>query len=294
MPSYTPKYDDDLANAQPFGPPRNSFPFELENNTVMLEQDYWQKAAHFSPVALDTEHPNHNGFYLVHEGPRHPVHADIVQWTRFYTEIPEQRSEYQSAPYTLPELRGNEAAFVKPIQGGAANANAAFTDLQINGHGYSAGEGLSILYYVTQNASGSNLLFFTRRKFRVVEAVPNANYVVVSAIDETSNATFQSVFSLGSNRKGRTEKVNCRIQFDYYLPGVTANVATPSDIPILSPTRPVDGYGNDVDYYSDSTSPSQANYLANTVGTEVVLEESTLRVWRGNIYERQTPYAVAK
>jgi len=285
-------HDGNYQTVQFHGMPRNAFAFEQETNTVILEQDCWQNSANFAATALGTAHPNYNTMYLVHESPRQPIGAGVVQWTRFYCHIPETRSEYESHALKLPGLGGNEATVIRPIAGNAANANANFVNLNILGHGYAVNDGITIEYHTIQ--SGTPTLSFTRQVFRTVANVINANYVVVGVVTDFNTVVFHAAWNHGTKRQPRSEKVNSRLQFDYYLPNVTGGITTPNDIPILSPTPILDSVGNEIDTYSDSTSPTQANYLANIVGTEVVVEESILHVWRGTIYERQTRYAEAR
>jgi hypothetical protein len=285
-------YDGNYAVAIATGVPRKSFAFEQETNTIIVEQDYQQKEANFAAEALGNVHPSDNTLYLIHESPRQPVGGDIVQWTRFYAKIPEQRSEYESYALKIPGLHGNEALIIRRITANAANSNASLVNLTAAGHGFANGDGITIEYHVIQ--SGNPTLSFTRQVFRIVEAVTNSNAFVTNTITDFNTVNFHAAWSYGTRRQPRSEKVNSRVQFDYYLPGVTNAVNSAADIPILQPTKILNFAGDEVDIYSDSTSPTQQAYLANTVGTEVVVEESILRIWRGPIYERQTRYAEAR
>lgn len=285
-------YDGNYEIAQQHGLPRNSFAFEQEINTIIMEVDYQQRSNNFSALPLGNVHPTLNTMYLIHETPRQPVGGDVVQWTRFYAKIPETRSEYESYGLKVAGLAGNEAIVIRSITGNAANANANFVNLTAVGHGFNVNDGITIEYHCIQ--SGNPTLSFTRQVFRTVTANINANAFNVKAISDFNTVVFHAAWNHGTRRQPRTEKVNSRVQFDYYLPGVTVGVNSPSDITILAPTKILDSTNNEVDTYSDTTSPNQANYLANIVNTEVVVEESTLHTWKGPIYERQTRYAKAR
>jgi len=285
-------YDGNYAVPVADGLPRVAFPFEQESNTVILEQDYQIKNANYTAEALGNVHPTENTLYLVHESPRIPAGGDIVKWTRFYAKIPEQRSEFESYALKIPGLAGNEALIIRRITANEANANTQQVNLTAAGHGFSNGDGITVEWHTIQ--SGNPTLSFTRQAFRTVVAVINSNAFVTKAITDFNTVNFHAAWSYGTRRLPRTEKVNSRLQFDYYLPGVTNAVNSPADIPILQPTKILDFAGNEIDTYSDSTDPTQQAYLANTVGNEVVVEESVLRTWRGPIYERQTRYAEAR
>jgi len=284
-------YDGNYEGVLFDGGPRKSFAFEQEINTIVLEQDCQQLAANYTPETLGNAHPTLANHYLVHEGPRQPMPGGIVQWTRFYAKIPETRNEYESYGMQIPGLAGNEALVIRPITANAANANTSFVDLTAVGHGFANNDGVTIEYHVIQ--SGTPTISFTRQVYRTVVDASNVNVVVVKAITDFNTVNFHAVWNHGTKRQPRTERVNSRLQFDYYLPGVTVGISSPNDIPILQPDQILDSSGNEVDTYSDSTSPTQDEYLAN-VGTEVIVEESTIRTWRGPIYERQTRYADAR
>jgi hypothetical protein len=191
----------------------------------------------------------------------------------------------------MPGLLGNEFQIKKNINSGTTNGSA--TDMNVTAHGYVAGDGLSIGYYYVEDA-GSQLLFYRRDIYRTVDSVIDSNVFKCGLITEPNTVNYLAVFNRGTQREKRTEPVTSRIQFDYYLPGVTPGIASASDIPILQPAKILDGSGNEVGSYGESTSPNQADYLSATVGTEVVIQESVLRRWRGPIYERQTRYAEAR
>lgn len=278
-------------------PPRFSFPFPQDPTTQAVELDYRQLYANWSAGTLDSTAAaageSFSGaatFYLVSESPLRPIGAGVVEWTRTYMEIPAQRSEYESYAYRIPGLEGNIESVWQLVTSSSGAGTGTITITKAS-HGLSAGDIVYIGYYYTDNGTGGT---FGRLLPREVLTAPTTGTFTIAEIVEDGTVTYQKFVNAGSNRRPRTVVVNSRLQFDYYLPGVTALISVPGDITILQPTKILDPEGNEVESYSDITNPTQATYLSSTVGTEVVVEESILRRMAGNIYERITRYAEAR
>ena len=218
-----------------------------------------------------------------------PMGGGVVRFTRYFASVPPQWSDYQSFALRVPGLGGNILIVGKNIE--SASASAGEHTLEVTAHGYSVGDGLRIhtTYPIAGTAS-----YGIVQVFRRVTSVVDVNNFKVIEVVLPGAVTFEMVENVGTRREERTVPVNSRVQHDYYLPGVTTDIDDPSDIPILQPTLIVDGEGNEVNTYSDDTTPSQTTYLGSTVGTEVVVEESNLEVYQGNIYVRRTRYAEAR
>lgn len=145
----------------------------------------------------------------------------------------------------------------------------------------------------------------------------------MARIQETDITPWGVVFNLlsgGVERPGRAPRVsaaNSRTRFDYFLCGAGGQYETPNDIPIIAEQRYV--YGPDVIgtvigrtvqpgsdlpdriLYDEQTGaghysiPNVQEWVAMVEdGTEVVAEDSAIRNWMGNIFERATRYVVAK
>jgi len=101
-----------------------------------------------------------------------------------------------------------------------------------------------------------------------------------------------------NNRGRRTtflKAVASRISVDYFLPGVTASISTPPDIPLDTRFRVLDSQGQETTTLGTNTQPTLTEYLAIvTNGGEIVAEDSQLERYRGNIYERRTRYIRAQ
>jgi hypothetical protein len=81
------KTDGTFTSASAVGAARKSFPFDGDNSSFIVEQDYMIALSSFSPLALSTALQDLGG--------------GIVKWTRTYAQIPATRSEYSTFAYTF-------------------------------------------------------------------------------------------------------------------------------------------------------------------------------------------------
>lgn len=98
------RIDGAVTSAQVQGGPRKSFPFEGDNASFVLEQDYIVALTSFSPLALDTAHGTYTNAYLVKESQQENIGGGLVKWTRTYAQIPASRSDYETFNFKFPGL----------------------------------------------------------------------------------------------------------------------------------------------------------------------------------------------
>lgn len=70
-----------------------SAPIPAINSDYVLEQDYVCNRDNFSPLALNTAHPDLPTYKLVSESPLQDVGCGAVKWTRTYAQVPASWSE---------------------------------------------------------------------------------------------------------------------------------------------------------------------------------------------------------
>lgn len=107
----------------------------------------------------------------------------------------------------------------------------------------------------------------------------------------------------GDGRDPRTDTVNSRLAYEYFLIGPGQTYTAAGDIPII-PAQQYTLVGNDnvvINYllaagvYPDDSTPTKEDYLAMiAAGTELVAEDSRVERWQGNIFQRVTRYVKAK
>jgi hypothetical protein len=86
-PTYT---DGSYATAFAVSLPVFDAPFKEHGVNVdyTLTQEWCQALASYSPLALDTAHPDYSDFKLSMESEKRDLGAGIVQWTRTYAKLP--------------------------------------------------------------------------------------------------------------------------------------------------------------------------------------------------------------
>jgi len=104
------KTDGTFTSASAVGATRKSFPFDGDNSSFIVEQDYMIALSSFSPLALSTAHGTYTDAYLVKESPLQDLGGGIVKWTRTYAQIPATRDEYGSASYLFIGFLGVHVA----------------------------------------------------------------------------------------------------------------------------------------------------------------------------------------
>ena len=107
----------------------------------------------------------------------------------------------------------------------------------------------------------------------------------------TVNPTYTSITLVGDGgREPFTKVVQSAVQHDYFLPGVSSNITTHEDIPLVHPSIIIDNTGQRTESYSDTTVPSKANYQSLvSAGALVCVEASTARRWKGEIFRAGHP-----
>ena len=66
-----------------------SAPFPGVNVDYVLTQDWVIDLANYSPLALDTAHPDYPTFKLAQESEKRDLGGGVVQWTRTYWKLPD-------------------------------------------------------------------------------------------------------------------------------------------------------------------------------------------------------------
>lgn len=286
--------DGDFTVPVPVGPIRRLPAFPNVNQFAIIEQDYLQFAANFSPEALDTEHGTEDDFYLVEETPHQDYGNGLVKWTRRYAEIPPSRTSYESHAHIFPGLTPGGIYTPKTLEPDGTLASGEHTLTTLAAHGYSVDDQVFIRVASPYTVDGTTSPFMSvfYQAYRVITAVPTTTTFKVAALPG-AEPQFLYVVKASTGRKPFTKAVMSKLVFEYILPGVSDGIADVDDITILKPTEIIDGGGLVTDTYGFETLPAQADYLAD-VGEWIVAENSIVRPWLGNIYERVTRYVRAE
>lgn len=295
--------DGDFVTATPTGRARILRPFAAEgdNETRVVEVDYVQQALYFEPSFLNytlylhdlpeyRERGNFPNAYLVDESAQNPIGSTLVQFTRTFAEIPKRRVQFESYAWRRPGAEGGSFGARKTISGTPVQIGSTTRITTTTTHGLIVGDAVLIQLYATSSDGRSVTLslksFVTVENSTTVFTIP----VFVDS-EDWPNQTWQYVTEIGMQREAETVEVSSFVELDYWLPGVTANCATFADIPIIPRDVIIDSSGGEVDTLSDTTTPTQGEYLVNVASKKTrVVVASIIRRWKGNIYERATRY----
>ena len=288
--------DGDFTTASAVSGKRFSTAFPGVVALNVLEQDFWINIANFSAVALNTAHAApYATYYLVEETAPQLVSHIIRQWTRIYAEIPAARSEYESYSAQFPGYDLDSIGILFDLVATFTTTAGVSTITSTAAHGVVANDTILIGYILLSQSSGSPAFDIQQRKevARKVIAAPTTTTLTVKQIDDVGTMRLTRAMKRGLPRESFSESVMSRVDFAYYLPGVSGGITTVDDITIIEPVRILNNYGARTDKYSDLTDPLRSAYEA-TIGDWVVAEPSTVRRWKGNIYERATRYVIAQ
>lgn len=91
--------DGPYAIAKPVSLPEFSSPLPGIATEYVLRQKYQQFRNNFTPLALNTAHPDYSDFLLVEEGPRQEIDGGVVEWVRTYAKVPATWSDWETFAY---------------------------------------------------------------------------------------------------------------------------------------------------------------------------------------------------
>jgi hypothetical protein len=284
-----------LAGAKPvaIGDPSWERPFIDLTAELVLTRSYIQDAAYFSPLALDSIHPTLADMFLVDEGPRDGNSAPgFYKWTRTYARIPPSRQVFGSYSWLVPGI-STGAVFSPQNITGSSDAAGVTTITAASSPSISVGDSCSISYTFTDSATGTQ---YGRNVLRTALTGTSGATIKVALISEPGGTiTYITIKKVQPGRPAEALEVNSMAQLDYFLPGVSAGVATPFDIPRISALEIYDGDGLKVNVFTASTVPTITEWRASIAAREnICVVSSVVRRWKGNIYERETRYCIAQ
>lgn len=273
------------------GPRRWLRPFDDDFSQYTFEQDYWQNESDFEPLALDSVSEDFPDAYLVGESALEALGGGVVKWTRTYSRIPNSRQRFESYSWTVPGI-GSEAVY-SSVSISSTSTSAGVTTIT-TGTSSTAGVGdsVQVSYTFTDGVTGTQ---YGRSVLRICLTGTSGTTVKVDLITEPGGTiTYQTLKKVEPGRDPYTEEVGSLVQLDYFLPGVSAGIATVQDIPLVEPVTIYDNTGRQTTSFTATTSPTLATWRANVAAEDYICAVRSIpRRWMGNIYERATRYVKA-
>ena len=308
-----PKIDGTIDPAQVHDSPRWFLPIPQDTRIKAFEQDFvvWNYTVSPEyasdgtlmtlPVGIryggagtstfSTPHARYPDFYLVEEKNHERVRGQCYKFTRVYSQIPKMREEWQSYSWQVPGISATGSTYPYVTVTSMTNSSTTTTVNCDAAHHMSTGDFADVQFNVIDSLGNQT----TRHRTMAVTVTGGSSFTVSKITDiSPPMAGSMQTRKVDMGRDAETQVVNCRIVYDYFMPGVTAGISKPSDIPDIEALWILDNTGRRTHTLSGNTTPNTTDYLALVAaGTQIVIERSTLSRWRGNIWERVTRYVRA-
>lgn len=281
----------DYTNPLPDGARRWLRPFDDNFSQVMFEQDYQQFEDSFVPLTLDTPSDDFSNAYLVRESELSALGGGVVKWTRTYARIPENREAFEGYSWLIPGI--DTGLVFAEVAITSASDELGVTTINCAGNTFAAvGDSVSISYTFVDIRTGTQ---YGRNVVRRVLSGGGSTLGVALIFEPGGSINYNTAKRIEPGRPAEALEVGSSLQFDYYLPGVSAGVASPFDIPVISELQIYDGDGIKVNVFTNDTVPTITQWRASIAGGEkVCVVASIVRRWQGNIFERSTRYCIAR
>lgn len=311
-------YDGDLSTPVQDGPTRKLFPnMELgDYTTFAIERDYHVRMSLYQPLALDTPDDEFGTCFLVEETQPEILGGEVAKFTRTFSQIPAPLNIWEPYLYEFPGIGGSSPV---PVTATANLPLAAETGQVVfdteSPSSFSVGMLVQVKYrYRTffRDTAGEERSEYVAVAYGRVTAVSDSSVQAVfsgnfsalqgplgTQIDPNRNIPVTTPFEITllggfANRLPISKLVNSRKSFEYFLSPTPAQIQMFQAFEVrLSSgviiTQDFDGY------LSTSTTPTFEEYNEMMQkGTEICPDNSVLRKWWGNIYERCTRFVVAE
>lgn len=289
-------YDGDFSVPVANGPRQYAVPFFTEGDTVTrtFRREYLQRADKWAPPTyMETEVVDGTVFYLVEESPTQHIGAGMYHFVREYAMIPQSRTTPRQMSYTFRGI-GSDQVYSPVAINSALISGGVHTFTCASSPGIVAGDRVLIEATQTQLGAGIQTRFTTRRT--ALAGTSGTNVVTDPVVAPGNNSLFFiQLRKVEDGRDPRTNAVTAWVSYNYYVPGVTPGVSNVADITTYDPELIIDAAGKETLTYTDTTTPTRTQYLALVAaGDLIVAEKTTVKRWRGNIFEASTPSVKAE
>lgn len=283
--------DGDLVTAVADGAKQWLRPFPDVSDDFIFRQKYYQLASQFIPTPLDDAHPTEQGFYLVAEDGIQPVQqSGVIEFHRTYSKIPEPRQVAVGYSWYRPAFSSSSPP------GAALTINSAAVTNGNHVLSLAAATNLAVddLVLIQYNEFLPGVGTRTQTQRRAIKALAG-NDITVNLIAVAGTITqWLTVREVSPSRDATTISVPSEVEYDYFLPGVSPGITTVADIPRYDAFEGLASDGGFTNTLTETTEPTVAQYLTKIGNSErIIVESSTLKRWRGNIFERAVRYAPA-
>jgi hypothetical protein len=278
-------YDDgDFTTAQINGDDRIERPFveQGDSDTQVIFRPMLVNRTDYTKLPLDTPHPVVTDAILVTEQGFANYGAGLMSFERVYAQVPVTRDGVYTGTqaYTYPGFdTDNSKAGTDTAISSISNGSTTSTVNASNSS--SAGD----IVYITANWTGVVSVAFAGYR-AVLSASPGS--IVVALIGGGTTFEDGTLTQLTLQPRGQKPELTGSItDFTYYLPGVTAGISLPTDVPeseVFAPYNP-NTFSATVTL-SELTIPGILEYQAQIAAREYIILNSKITRYMGNILQR--------
>lgn len=276
--------DGDFTTAAINGDDRVDRPFveQGDSDTQVIYRPMMVNRANYTPLALNTAHPEVATAYLVDERNFQDAGCGVMTFERVYAQIPADRDDVftGSTAYSFPGIATNDNTGTDRTITDASNSGNVTTLTCTNT--VSIGD----VVFVTVSSTSASVSITTAGFYTVI-AGTTGSVVKIPAI---ALGTFSGGTLTELNIQPRAQKslpVSSYTDFSYYLPGVTSGITTPADVTTLDTFQAYSARtGEQVRTLDETTIPDVASYAADATAGNFLIIESTITRWYGNILQR--------
>lgn len=258
-------YDGDFSIAQPNGGPIDEIPFPADPKPYLYKQRYWQNRSDFSTLALDI--PGPFGGFHVGESRFNDEGGGVTSFDREFATLPATRNEYESFVYPFP---------IWAIGSGGG----------IQEFPFSVNSRIQFDYFQTTNPE---LFIDLPRAPRIIDVfnvlVPLNGFNLYGGQGGPPSSWGLSVSAVGTGYV-----VNNVLSGSASGASFTAKVTAVGTAGQILSFQTLTATGPDTPVTVSATggSGSGASFIVFPLGGgEVLAEDTSLRKWKGNFYERK-------
>jgi hypothetical protein len=300
-------YESEVTTSPVFDrPAKIVYPFseDGDNSTKEVHQPLYQLADRYVPptlgaVFVPATDANFSGSpvsigsaYCIGDYDLTEAESGLVSFTRKWSNIPATRTvPIGSTLYQMVGLTGGVVGTVKTITAVSSSANSS--TYSCAAHGYSPGNMVFLaLNFYRGSAINSHFIY--------------APYKIASVTTDTFTISGQSftgaTFTSGTCQSGdifratRQVKTTGYNKYEYALPGVTSGISSSGDFvedktfnPVVTATgQSIADYEELGNVLSPTTSPTDSEYRSMIKDGTLLVAESNISTYKGNILQRAT------
>lgn len=268
------------------------YPFieEGDNATKVYHLVCVVNEANYTPIALDTTMASATNAdvidlpfaadataYFVGDYNKTKIEGGLVRFDRQFADIPASRSSILTgtSAYTFPGVEADKDDTIERTASGFSATSTTTTLTCTN----TVSVGDTVL--CSLSTTDGSITVTVNRASRTALAGTTTSQVVVSRLGASTTFVSGSVEEFNVQPRGSTTLATGTFtDFTYYLPGVTSGIAVPTDVPLSETFR------IQAPLLSPGTVPSATEYDAKVTNGDLLLIESSITRYAGNIIQR--------